>query len=131
MAAVLIITLYTIHKWCADCNGFNYFMYMSLLIIDIRDLDIVIKELTSTQHLSCTVWHRLGLQLGLYEPTLVDIEADHRGISANCFRACMAAWLRGEDKVKDKDGPSWLSLVLALETLEINSIATNIKQKYC
>ena len=35
-------------------------MYMSLIIIDIRDLDIVIKELTSTQHLSCAVWHDLG-----------------------------------------------------------------------
>ena len=48
-----------------------------------------------------------------------------------CFRECMSAWLRGEDKVKDKDSPSWLSLVSALETLEKNSIAANIKQKYC
>ena len=106
-------------------------MYMSFLIIDIRDLDIVIKELTSTQHLSCAVWHNLGLQLGLYESTLVDIEADHRGISVNCFRACIAAWLRREDKVREiEDGPSWLSLVSALKTLKKNSIATNIKERY-
>ena len=105
---------------------------MSLLIIDIRDLDIVTKELTSTQHLSCAVWYNLGLQLGLYEPTLVAINADHRGISANCFRACIAAWLRGKDKVREtKDGPSWASLVLALENIEENHVATNIKQKYC
>ena len=104
---------------------------MSLPIIDIRDFDIVIKELTSTQNLSCAEWLRLGLQLGLYEPRLREIDADHRGISANCFHACIAAWLRGEDKVREtEDGPSWLSLVLALETLKKNSIATNIKQKY-
>ena len=103
---------------------------MSLLITDIRDLDIVIKELTSTQHLACAVWHDLGLQLGLYDNTLKDIKANYEDVTER-FRECMSAWLRGEDKVKDKDGPSWLSLVLALETLEKNSIATNIKQKYC
>ena len=48
----------------------------------------------------------MGLQLRLHEPTLVDIDADHQGISANCFQVCIAAWLKGEDKVKDKDGPS-------------------------
>ena len=102
-------------------------MYMSLLIIDIRDLDIVIKELTSTQHLSCAVWHDLGLQLGLYQPTLKDIKANYEDV-AERFRECMSAWLRGEDKVKNKD---WLSLVLALETIGEYHIATDIKQKYC
>ena len=29
----------------------------------------------------------------------------------------MSAWLRKEDKVKDKEGPSWLSLVSALDTI--------------
>ena len=105
-------------------------MYMSLLITDITDLDIVIKELTSTQHLSCAVWHRLGLQLGLYDNTLKDIKANCEDV-ADRFRECMSAWLRGEDKVKDKDGPSWLSLVSALKTLEKNSIATNIEKQYC
>ena len=104
---------------------------MSLLIIDIRDLDIVIKELVSTQHLSCAAWHDLGLQLGLYEPTLNDIDKKYRGDPVECFRVCMSAWLRGEDKVKDKDGPTWLSLVSALETIGEHHAATNIKQKYC
>ena len=48
-----------------------------------------------------------------------------------CFRECMSAWLRGEDKVKDKDSPSWLSLVLALETIGEHCIATNIKDTQC
>ena len=104
---------------------------MSLFIIDIRDLRDVINELTSTQHLPCAVWYDLGLQLGLYDNTLKDIKANYEGV-AECFRECMSAWLRGEDKVRETgDGPSWLSLVSALKTLEKNSIATNIEKKYC
>ena len=104
---------------------------MSLLIIDITDLDVVIKELTSTQHLSCSVWRDLGLQLGLYDPTLKDIEEDNNKVSHKCFRECMSAWLKGEDKVKDKDGPSWLSLVSALKTIGEHHIAETIKNNYC
>ena len=107
-------------------------MYMSLLIIDIRDLNIIIKELTSTQHLSCAVWHRLGLQLGLYEPTLVDIDKKYRGDPEECFCECIAAWLRVEDKVKEtEDGPSWLSLVSALNTIGEHCIAANISDTQC
>ena len=57
-------------------------------------VNIVIKELTSAQHLSCAVWHNLGLQLGLYEPTLVEIDKKYRGDPMGCFRECMSAWLR-------------------------------------
>ena len=101
------------------------------LIIDIRDLGIVIKELTTIQHLPCAVWYDLGLQLGLYDNTLKDIRANYKDVAEH-FRECMSAWLRGEDKVKEtEDGPSWLSLVVALKTLEKNSIAANIEKKYC
>uniref|UniRef100_A0A1X7UTG5 Uncharacterized protein n=1 Tax=Amphimedon queenslandica TaxID=400682 RepID=A0A1X7UTG5_AMPQE len=65
--------------------------------LDIEKLGDVIKELTSDQHLPCSVWHRLGLQLGLYDPRLVDIDKKNRGDPAECFRECMSAWLRGED----------------------------------
>ena len=34
-----------------------------------------------------------------------------------CFCECMSAWLGEKDKLKDKDGPSWLSLVSALDTI--------------
>ena len=44
----------------------------------------------------------------------------------------MSAWLRGEDKVKETgDGPSWASLVSALDTIGEHHIATDVKQKYC
>uniref|UniRef100_A0A1X7SQK3 Death domain-containing protein n=1 Tax=Amphimedon queenslandica TaxID=400682 RepID=A0A1X7SQK3_AMPQE len=99
--------------------------------LDIKDLDIVIKELTSDQHLSCAVWHRLGLQLGLYDPRLVDIDKKNRGDPVECFHECMSAWLRGEDKVREKGGPSWSSLATALDTIEEKSIASYIRNKYC
>ena len=79
---------------------------MSLLITDIRDLDIVIKELTSSNQFHYSDWYQLGLYLGLYDNTLAAINKDHKE-SMPCFIACMSAWLRGEDKVKDKGGPSW------------------------
>ena len=105
-------------------------MYIHIInyFIDIKDLDIVIKELTSDQQLSCSVWHRLGLQLGLYDPRLVDIDERHRGDPVKCLHACMSAWLRGEDKVR---GPSWSSLATALDTIEEKCIAINIRDKYC
>uniref|UniRef100_A0A1X7U5Z7 Uncharacterized protein n=1 Tax=Amphimedon queenslandica TaxID=400682 RepID=A0A1X7U5Z7_AMPQE len=99
--------------------------------LDIKDLDIVIKELTSDQHLPCSVWRRLGLQLGLYDPRLVDIDTDCRGQSEECFHACMSAWLRGEDKVREKGGPSWSSLATALDTIEEKPIASYIRDEYC
>ena len=100
------------------------------IIIDIKDLDDIIKELMSVQHLSCAVWQELGLQLGLYDSTLKDIREDCRGESEKCFHECMSAWLKGKDKVRKKEGPSWLALVSALSTIGEYSIARNIKDKY-
>uniref|UniRef100_A0A1X7UC44 Death domain-containing protein n=1 Tax=Amphimedon queenslandica TaxID=400682 RepID=A0A1X7UC44_AMPQE len=99
--------------------------------LDIKDLDIVIEELTILNHLPCHIWHDLGLQLGLYQPTLEDINEDNNGDSKKCFRQCMSAWLRGEDKVREKGGPSWSSLATALDKEGKHHIATNIRDKYC
>ncbi|XP_019864095.1 PREDICTED: uncharacterized protein LOC109593468, partial [Amphimedon queenslandica] len=97
--------------------------------LDIKDLADVIKELTSDQHLPCSVWYELGLQLGLYDDRLKDIKADY-GESVERFRECMSAWLRGEDKVREKGGPSWSSLATALDTIDQKSIASYIRNKY-
>ncbi|XP_019862058.1 PREDICTED: abl interactor 2-like [Amphimedon queenslandica] len=42
----------------------------------------------------------------------------------------MSAWLRGEDKVREKGGPSWSSLATALDKEGKHHIATNIRDKY-
>ena len=102
-----------------------------IIFIDIKDLDIVIKALTSDQYLPHSVWRRLGPQLGLYDKTLKNIKADYHGLSVKCFRQCMSAWLRGEDIVREKGGPSWSSLAAALDTIGEKSIASYIRDKYC
>ena len=106
-------------------------MFKFVSILDINNLDIVIKELTSNQQLSCSLWCKLGLQLGLNDNKLRDINADCREKSVECFYACMSAWLRGGDKVREKGGPSWSSLATALDTIEEKSIASYIRDKYC
>uniref|UniRef100_A0A1X7U151 Death domain-containing protein n=1 Tax=Amphimedon queenslandica TaxID=400682 RepID=A0A1X7U151_AMPQE len=104
---------------------------LTLIKLDIKDLDTVIIVLTSDQHLPCAVWRRLGLQLGLYDDRLMTIDTDYRGQSVECFHACMSAWLRGEDKVREKGGPSWSSLATALDTIGEKFIASYIRDKYC
>ena len=102
-----------------------------LIYVVITDLATVIEELT-TQHLAHSEWHDLGLQLGLYQPRLVDIDREHRGNPMACFRECLSAWLSGKDNVnKTEEGPSWLSLVSALNTIGECRIAASIKTKYC
>ena len=104
---------------------------MPLLIIDIRDLVDVIKELLSPTNQFCySDWYQLGLYLGLHGNTLDAINEDHKN-SKHCFIACISAWLRGEDKVKDEGGASWLSLVVALDKMgAYHNIVTNIKDNY-
>ena len=114
-----------------DCTVYFLYTLLIIIFIDIKDLDIVIEELTILNHLPCHIWHDLGLQLGLYQPTLEDINEDNNGDSKKCFRQCMSAWLRGKDKVREKGGPSWSSLATALDKEGKHSIATNIRDKYC
>ncbi|XP_019857115.1 PREDICTED: uncharacterized protein LOC109585464 [Amphimedon queenslandica] len=96
-------------------------------LLEIKDLDDVIEEL---QSIDSAKWKTLGVHLGLYHTTLEAIKADYRSVK-DCLMECMAAWLKGEDKVREKGGPSWSSLATALEKIGANDIAINIKAKYC
>lgn len=104
------------------------------LYTDIRDLDDVLEELLNaiSPHFDYSKWDQLGLYLGLYKPTLDVIEEECRGKLRKCLNECLSAWLRGEDRVREKGGPSWRSLVLALDRLGGSNcqIAANIKSKY-
>ncbi|XP_019856243.1 PREDICTED: uncharacterized protein LOC105313967 isoform X2 [Amphimedon queenslandica] len=71
------------------------------------------------------------IKLGLYDLRLKAIDTDYRGKTVECFRECMSAWLRGEDKVREKGGPSWSSLATALDTIEEKCIASYIRNKHC
>ena len=37
----------------------------------------------------------------------MDIDKKNRGDPVDCFRECMSAWLKGEDKVREVGGPCW------------------------
>ena len=63
-------------------------------------------------------WQLLGLQLGLYQPTLNDIDTKNRGDLTKCLQDCLAAWLNGEDKVTEKGGSTWSTLVSALNKIK-------------
>ena len=100
-------------------------MYM---YIDINDLHDVIDELRS---IDFTKWKELGLSLGLHHNTLEKIKESCRGNPRTCLLECMAAWLKGEDKVREKGGPSWSSLATALEEIGANDIVRHIRAKHC
>ena len=73
-------------------------------------------------------WDRLGLQLGLLHPTLEAIESDCRGKASKCLQECLAAWLRKEDNVMDKGGPSWSSLAASLDNIGYRDIAETVRR---
>ena len=103
----------------------------TFLFTDIRDLADVMKELTLIQQFDYTGWYQLGLYLGLYDPTLKAIEQDYKKVK-ECLMECISAWLKEEDNVKETGGgPSWLSLVSALQAMGEDQIANNINIKYC
>ena len=110
-------------------SGSADYTLLIIIFIDIKDLDIVIEELTIFNQLVYSNWYEFGLHLGLYDPTLNAIKKDH-GECKPCLIQCMSAWLR-EDKVREKGGPSWSLLATALDTIEEKCIATNIRDKYC
>ena len=103
-------------------------LLLSLIHIDISDLDDVIDEL---QSMNCTEWKALGVHLGLSYNTLETIDEKCRGNAKKCLLECMAAWLKGEDKVREKGGPNWSSLATALKKIGANDIASKIREKYC
>ena len=112
--------------------------YIVLLLLlythaDIRDLATVLQELTSNQQFDyATKWKRLGLYLGLYQPTLNAIEVNCRGQVWACLMECLSSWLKGEDGVRETrgGGSNWISLVAALEAMGEREVANNIKIKY-
>ena len=90
------------------------------------DLDIFVKFLKDNFFCSAD-WRRLGLQLGLYEPTLKAIDTAKRGDPDDCLQVCLCDWLQKKDKVATTNGgPSLYSLEKALRALGENAIADKL-----
>ena len=81
-------------------------------------LQFLIKE-----HYDATTWQRLGLALGIHQPTLNKIKHDARDKTEDCLKECLSAWLRQEDNVKESGIPDWYTLATALDSIGQRSIA--------
>ena len=72
-------------------------------------------------------WKGLGLQLGLYEPTLSIIQANYpRDVDA-CLRECIKKWLRRADGVDSKGGANYVTLAEALERMDQKDTAHHVR----
>ena len=71
-------------------------------------------------------WKSLGVRLGLFLTTLVEIEVKHHGIVEHCKTEMLAAWLREQDNVQQRGSPSWSVLQAALRKMGENDIASEI-----
>ena len=92
-------------------------------ILDIKDLKLV-KSLLS----NFTDWESLGLELGLYYPTLETIKINERGQVKQCMMRMLVAWLKKSDNVSNCHGPSWQQLIESLRAIEENSLADDIER---
>ncbi|XP_019851729.1 PREDICTED: uncharacterized protein LOC109581770 isoform X2 [Amphimedon queenslandica] len=90
--------------------------------LNITNLDEILQALEK-QNFEVAKWRDLCLVLGIYKPTLNGIEAtnQHHGVD-RCLQECLSSWLSKADKVKQKGGPTWYSLIVGLRNIkEINT----------
>ena len=73
-----------------------------------------------------TNWIELGLVLGLYYPTLVQIDKQSPYYYEGCLFECLAMWLQRADNVDGVDRPSWRALVNALCIIDEHTTADRI-----
>ena len=83
---------------------------------------------------SFTKWDELGLELGLYKPTIEVIKKDKKDNTSEQNMEMLTRWLKMEDKVEDKGGPTWNQLITALRGIDdgisiSNSIVKELRDK--
>ena len=93
-------------------------------ILDIKDLKLV-KSLLS----NFTDWESLGLELGLYYPTLEAIKIEEKERVKQCTMKMLVAWLKKTDNVSSYHGPSWQQLIESLRASEENGLADDIERR--
>ena len=73
-------------------------------------------------------WKDLGLQLGLYKPTLSNIQADNPRDNNACLTECIAKWLQRADIVDRKGRANYDTLAEALYKMEQKNTADHIRR---
>ena len=76
-----------------------------------------------------TDWESLGLELGLYYPTLEAIKIEEKEQVRKCMMKMLVAWLKKTDDVSCYHGPSWQQLIKSLRAIEENGLADDIKRR--
>ena len=76
------------------------------------------------QELKVARWHTLGIQLGMTEDEIKEIEQDHPGDTARRRTAMLDKWL------KKQTSPSWESIIEALENMSEKRLANKLRSKY-
>ena len=100
------------------------FLFISFFALGTRDLDAILNQL---EQFPKDKWHDFGLKAGLYDPTLITIRANHRGNCEECFRECLACWLKRADNVDEKGKPTWQRLADILEEMNEKALADEIR----
>ena len=94
----------------------------SLDITDLNEIRALLKN-----GLFNGSWEDLGLQLGLYKPTLSEIQANYpRDVDA-CLRECIAKWLERADSVDSKGGANYVTLAEALKCMGQKNTADYVR----
>ena len=72
-------------------------------------------------------WEGLGLQLGLYEPTLSNIQTNYPRDVVTCLKECIKKWLQRADGVDSKGGANYVTLAEALECMDQKDTAHHVR----
>ena len=92
------------------------------MFTDVSNLDIVLVALKDLVN-----WFGLGLQIGLYHPTLKKIEADALLNTEKCKCEMLHCWLQKCDKVSSKNGPTCQQLIEALQVINEHALVNEVK----
>ena len=99
-------------------------MYLTSDIHHKPELRDILKELYSTK--AADKWEDIGIMLGIKTSDLDTIKSARNQTSQSCLREMLKLYMQ-----KDSPPPSWTAIVEALEFVGEESLAVQVKAKYC
>ena len=93
-------------------------LFLKSLFSDITHLDLVLSKLE--RHFSKAKWKKFGLKSGLHYNTLTIIQANNANKPEpveECFRECVACWLKRKDDVDEVGEPTLQRLADIVEKI--------------
>ena len=99
-------------------------MYLTSDVQVKPELSDILKELYSTK--AADKWEDIGIMLGIKPSDLDAIKSARNQTPQSCLREMLKLYLQ-----KDSPPPAWTAIVEALEFVGEESLATQVKAKYC